>query len=695
MRAVADDFLDVRAHGFARVAVCVPQVRVADPSFNADAHLTLLERVLGQGAHYALCPELGLSGYTCGDLFFQDTLLRATLDGLARVAERTARWNLLISVGLPLVVDDLLFNCAVTLYRGRPVAVTPKAYPPNYREFYELRWFHPATDARSTEVTLLGHRVPFGTDVLVRAGHLPDFVLHTDICEDLWTPVPPSTIGALSGATVLANLSASNVTVGKWEYRQDLVRSSSAKNLAVQLYSAAGFGESTADLAWDGHGLVAERGEIVGETERFSLTGNSVTVDIDLRALVEDRLRQSSWGQNAAHYGRALRIVDVGQDADARDAGLYHRFLRRIEPHPFVPADPAKRDIRCRETFLITATSLARRIETLPEDARRVILGVSGGQDSAQALLVAAHAMDLLGLPRSRIIGVTLPGFGTSRRTYENACALVRALGATLREVDIKSIASEVFASIGHDPKVEDVTFENVQAWTRKFLLFSLASQERGIDLGTGDLTELALGFATYGGDHMSHYGVNAGVPKTLVSELIRWAAEKIFKDEPQVAAVLRGILETPISPELLRLGRGGEIAQKAEEIVGPYELHDFFLYYFLRFGFGPRRIARMALHAFEGRYPLATIRRWLAVFLERFFANQFKRDCLPDAPKVGSGGSLSPRGDWRMPSDASAAAWRAEVDSIPQDVGERRPPAPRTLAEARARERRTGPRRR
>ena len=695
MRAVADDFLDVRTHGFARVAVCVPQVRVADPTFNADAHLTLLERVHAEGAHYALCPELGLSGYTCGDLFFQETLLRGTLDALARVAERTTRWNLMMSVGLPLVVDDLLFNCAVTLYRGRPVAVTPKAYPPNYREFYELRWFHPAADARATEVTLLGHRVPFGTDVLVRAVHLPDFVLHTDVCEDLWTPVPPSTIGALSGATVLANLSASNVTVGKWEYRQDLVRSSSAKNLAVQLYSAAGFGESTADLAWDGHGLVAEHGEIVGETERFALTGDSVTVDVDLRAILEDRLRQSSWGQNAAHFGRALRIVDVGQDEDAREVHLYHRFLRRIEPHPFVPADPAKRDIRCRETFLIKATSLARRIEALPEDARRVVLGVSGGQDSAQALLVAAHAMDLLGLPRSRIIGVTLPGFGTSRRTYENACALVRALGATLREVDIKPIAGELFTSIGHDPAVEDLTFENVQAWTRKFLLFSLASHERGIDLGTGDLTELALGFATYGGDHMSHYGVNAGVPKTLVSELIRWAAEKIFKDEPQVAAVLRGILETPISPELLRLGRGGEIAQKAEEIVGPYELHDFFLYYFLRFGFGPRRIARMALHAFEGRYPLATIRRWLAVFLERFFANQFKRDCLPDAPKVGSGGSLSPRGDWRMPSDASAAAWRAEVEAIPEEVGEVRAPRAPTLLEAGTGQRRTSRRRR
>src|SRR5256712_2840138 len=575
MRAVADDFLDVRSHGFARVAVCVPQVRVAHPTFNADAHLTLLERVHGEGAHYALCPELGLSGYTCGDLFFQETLLRGALDGLARVAERTARWNLLISVGLPLVVDDLLFNCAVTLYRGRPVAVAPKAYPPNYREFYELRWFHPAADARATEVTLLGHRVPFGTDVLVRAAHLPDFVLHTDVCEDLWTPVPPSTIGALSGATVLANLSASNVTVGKWEYRQELVRASSAKNIAVQLYSAAGFGESTADLAWDGHGLVAERGEIGGETERFSLTDNSVTVDVDLRALVEDRLRQSSWGQNAAHYGRTLRTVEVGDAADARDAHLFHRFLRRIEPHPFVPADPAKRDVRCRETFLITATSLARRLEALPEEARRVVLGVSGGQDSALALLVASHAMDLLGLPRSRIIGVTLPGFGTSKQTYENACALVRALGATLRELDIKAIAGEVFASIGHDPAVEDVTFENVQAWTRKFLLFSLASQERGIDLGTGDLTELALGFSTYGGDHMSHYGVNAGVPKTLVSELIRWAAETIFQDEPDVAAVPRRILDTPIRPQPLRPQRPGGTPQRAGESAGPHRLRE------------------------------------------------------------------------------------------------------------------------
>jgi NAD+ synthase (glutamine-hydrolysing) len=669
MPVMGGDFLDVRGHGYSRVAVCVPELRVADPAFNAEAHLRILERVHAEGAHYALCPELGLSAYSCGDLFFQETLLADTLAALRTVAERTARWNLLVSVGIPLAVDHLLFNCAVTLYRGRPVAVAPKAHPPNYREFYELRWFHPAAEARAREITLLGERVPFGTDVLVHAAHLPGFALHTDVCEDLWTPVPPGTIAALSGATILANLSASNVTVGKREYRQDLVRSSAAKNLAVQMYSAAGFGESTADLGWDGHGLVAERGELVAETERFALTGTAVTVDVDPTVLVQDRMRQSSWGQNAALHARTFRSVVVGAPDDARDATVFRTLRRRIEAKPFVPADPSKRDLRCREIFLIKSTALARRLLALPEDARRVVIGVSGGQDSTEALLVAVHAMDLLGLPRTRVLGMTMPGFGTSRQTYENACALVRALGATLREIEITRIANQVFSAIGHDPTREDLTFENVQAWTRKLLLFALAGQERGIDLGTGDLSEIALGFATYGGDHMSHYGVNAGVPKTLISYLIQWAADEIFAREPEVARVLRGVLATPISPELRRLGEGGTITQRSEELVGPYELHDFFLYYLLRFGLGPRRIARMALHAFDGRYPLAEIRRWLLVFLQRFFANQFKRDCTPDAPKVGSGGSLSPRGDWRMPSDASVAAWVAEAETIPQTV--------------------------
>jgi NAD+ synthase (glutamine-hydrolysing) len=665
-RAMRGDFQDIRGHGFVRVAVCVPEMRVADPEFNVEAHLRVLERVQREGAQYALCPELGLSAYSCADLFFQETLLDGAVTALGRLAAATARWNLIVSVGMPLVVDDLLFNCAVTLFGGRPVAVAPKAYPPNYREFYELRWFHPAAEARSAEVTLLGARVPFGTDVLVRAPHLPGFVLHTDVCEDLWTPVPPGTIAALSGATVLANLSASNVTVGKWEYRKQLVSSSSAKNLVVQLYSAAGFGESTADLAWDGHGLIAERGELVAETERFTLGGDVALVDVDLDSLVQDRLRQGSWGQNAAAYGRPLRAVDLDAVEETRDAALFRRFRRHIEPQPFVPADPHLRDIRCREIFLIKTTSLARRLRSLPEDKRRVVIGISGGQDSTEALLVAVHAMDLLGLPRAHAIGVTMPGFGTSKRTYENACTLVRALGATLEEIDITAIAGQVFGAIGHDPRREDVTFENVQAWARKFVLFSLASEKGAIDLGTGDLTELALGWATYGGDHMSHYGINAGVPKTLISYLIRWAAETVFRDEPQVARVLESILETPISPELLRLDAEGEISQKSEEIVGPYELHDFFLYWFLRFGFGPRRIARMAQHAFENRYDLTTIRRWLLVFLRRFFQSQFKRDCLPDAPKVGSGGSLSPRGDWRMPSDASVEAWIAEAESIP-----------------------------
>ena len=663
------DFLDVRAHGFVRVAVCVPEVRVADPTFNAEAHLRILTRAHTAGAHYALCPELGLSAYSCGDLFFQETLLDASLQALERIARATAGWNLLVSVGMPLVADGLLFNTAVTLYGGRPLAVAAKAYPPNYREFYELRWFRPAAEARSDTIDLLGTRVPFGTDVLVRPAHLPGFVLHCDICEDLWVPIPPGTLAALAGATVLANLSASNVTVAKSDYRDELVRSSSAKNLAVQMYSAAGFGESTADLAWDGHGLVAERGELVAETERFALHGAAVVTDVDLVALREDRMRQNSWGENAGQHGRPFRTVAAAGAEERRGAAVYREFRRTIAPLPFVPADPARRDARCREIFLIKATSLARRLLALPEDGRRVVIGISGGQDSTEALLVAAHAMDLLGLPRTRIFGVTMPGFGTSRETYENACALVRALGATLREIDITQIAGRVFEAIGHNPEREDHTFENVQAWTRTFLLFALTSRERGIILGTGDLSELALGWATYGGDHMSHYGINAGVPKTLVSELIRWAAEVIFKDEPEVARVLRAVLATPISPELLRLGPGGEIAQRSEELIGPYELHDFFLYYFLRFGFGPRRIARMAFDAFTGRYTVAEIRRWLLVFLERFFANQFKRDCVPDAPKVGSGGSLSPRGDWRMPSDASVAAWLAEARTIPESL--------------------------
>lgn len=649
----------------------MPEVRVADPSFNAAAHLTQLEVAYRAGAQYALCPELGLSAYSCGDLFFQEPLLRETTRALGAVAEGSAAWNMLLSVGMPLVVDDLLFNCAVTIYRGRVLAVVPKSYPPNYREFYELRWFHPAAEAQSDMLRILGDTVPFGADILLRATHLPHFVLATDVCEDLWVPVPPSTLAALGGATVLGNLSASNITVGKFEYRRELACASAARNLAVQMYSAAGFGESTADLAWDGHGLIAERGVLVGETARFAIHGATVVADVDLQSLVQDRMRQSSFGANRRALGpRPFRVVEFGERSDTRPSACFRRFERRIDRHPFVPSDPALRDLRCREVFMIQATALARRFTALPESARRVLIGVSGGQDSTHALLVAAHALQLLGLGRDRIQALTMPGFGTTERTRGNATRLIAAMGATHREIPITELSEAVYAAIGHPPEVEDVTFENVQAWLRKLLLFASASEQRGLDLGTGDLSEIALGWCTYGGDHISHYAVNAGVPKTLITYLIRWAAEVIFRDEPEVQGVLHDILATPISPELLRPGRDGEISQRSEDIVGPYELHDFFLYHVLRFGSGPRRIARLAIQAFDDRYTLAEIRRWLRVFVARFFASQFKRDCVPDGPKVGSGGALSPRGDWRMPADASSAAWLAEVDGIPERAG-------------------------
>jgi len=660
-------FLDVRTHGFARVAVCVPEVRVANPAFNAGAHLRLLAEAHDRGAQYALCPELGMTGYTSGDLFFQDTLLRGALAALQRIAEETASWNMLISVGLPAVVDGVLFNVAVTLYGGEPVMAAPKSYPPNYREFYELRWFQPASSANSDEIELLGQPVPFGTNVMAAHPALPGFVVHTDICEDLWVPVPPGTLAALGGATVLANLSASNITVAKWEYRQELVRVSSAKNLAVQMYGAAGFGESSADLAWDGHGIVADRGEIVAETERFVVGGTLAIADIDLLALQQDRMRQTSWGQNAAELSAPMRVVELDAVPERRDAGVFQRLERRIDPHPYVPGEPAKLDARCHEIFEIMTTALARRLISLPEDARRVVLGVSGGRDSTLALIVAVRAMDRLRMPRESVLGVTMPGFGTSNGTYRASCDLINALGATLREIDIRDLSGDIFAAIGHDPDVEDRTFENVQAWARKFVLFSVASKEKGLDLGTGDLSELALGWSTYGGDHMSHYAINAGVPKTLVSHLIGWAADRVYGGEPAVARALRDVLGMPISPELKRPSADGEIVQLSEDVLGPYELHDFFLYAFTRFGFGPRRIARMALHAFDGQYTLSEIKKWLRVFLERFFAAQFKRDCVPDSPKVGSGGSLSPRGDWRMPTDASVAAWLAEAEAIPE----------------------------
>jgi NAD+ synthase (glutamine-hydrolysing) len=663
----AEEFLDIRNHGFVRVSVVIPRVHVGNPQANRAEHRERLEAVHRLGAQYALCPELGLTAYSCADLFHSQALYEEAEEALACLIDDLKDADMLVSVGTPVVADGMIFNAAVSFYNGRILAVAPKSYLPTYREFYELRYFAAAGQALSPTARLCGQEAPFGNDILLHSMQTPEFVLHTDVCEDIWVPIPPSTLAALAGATVLANLSASNITIAKADYRRLLVASSSGKNLAVQLYSAAGFGESTTDHAWDGQGIIAERGIIIKESERFQMGGTHIVADVDLTALYLDRARQNSFRENASHHPREFRRVRFGERPDRREAAEYTTLLRTVDAHPFVPRDPARRDERCRETFMIQATSLARRLTALPEPSRRVIIGVSGGQDSSHALNVAAYTMDLLELPRSHITALTMPGFGTTDRTYQNAIALIRAVRANCLEIRIAPIVDQVFAAIGYDPAELGLVFENCQAWTRKLLELAVACRQRGLDVGTGDLSELMLGWTTMFGDHASHYGVNVGVPKTLVSFLIEWTADEIFKQEPEVQRVLRDILATEISPELLPHDNG-KITQRTEETIGPYELHDFFGYYFVRFGFSPSRIARLACHAFQGKYTIGQIKDWLRVYLTRFFGNQFKRSCLPDGPKVGLT-CVSPRGDWRMPSDAELEAWLRNLEQVPNSL--------------------------
>ena len=664
-----EDFLDVRRHGFVRFAVIVPRVRVADPNENVTNHLYELEAAYRQGAYYALCPELGISSYTCGDLFHSRSLLEATVEGIARLLEATRSWPMVISVGAPLVVDHAVFNVAVTVARGRILSVVPKTYLPEYREFYERRYFAAASEAQSRTVELCGQSVPFGTDILIRTDD-PRLILYPTICEDDWVPIPPSTRAALAGATVLANLSASNSVIGKAKYREDLILASSARNLAVHLYSAAGFGESTMDTVWDGHAFVTDRGYLIARSERFKLDGTHIVADADLEALVLERSRQGTFRQNAADYKSDWRSVEAQVPVigtDQTNQHIFHTLKRTVPAHPFVPNVDSERDERCREVFLIQSSGLATKLRSLPPGMRKVVVAVSGGQDSTHALNVAVHTMDLLGLPRSDITALTMPGFGTTDRTYDNACTLIKAVGATFREIDIKPVVRQLFSDIGHSEQDTSVVYENSQAWLRKIEEMATAAQIQGIVLGTGDLSELALGWCTMFGDHAAHYGVNAGVPKTLISYLIQWTADVVFKDEQSVRVVLLDILDTPISPELLP-PLDGEIVQKTEEKIGPYELHDFFTYYFVRFGFAPSRIARLALCAFGDKYPIGVIKSWLQTYLTRFFYNQFKRNCLPEGPKVGLT-AISPRGDWRMPSDASPAAWLADLERVPEQL--------------------------
>lgn len=674
--------------GFARLAVGVPRLHLVDPMANAEATVSLAHQADRQGAAVVLFPELGLTGFSAEDLFHQQALLESVQEALAHLLDASEALGCAVVVGAPLVAEGRLFNCAVVLHRGVVAGVVPKSYLPAYREFYEKRQFAAARDATVEHIEVAGRQVPFGTDLLFVAPGIEHLVLHAEICEDLWVPTPPSAQASLAGATVLVNLSASNALVAKADYRRLLCASQSARCMAAYLYTAAGNGESTTDLAWDGHALVYENGTLLAESERFAEHAQLLVADVDLERLVADRMAMTSFSDAVHDHAsevRSWRRVALPIEPPPGSLGLE----RQIERFPYVPADPARRNERCAEVMAIQVEGLAGRLGAT--GIERVVVGVSGGLDSAHALVVAAKTMDRLGAPRSQVLAVTMPGFATTQRTLNDARRLSAALGCELMEVDIRPSARQMLEDLGHpaargEPHY-DVTYENVQAGERTSHLFRLANQHQALVVGTGDLSELALGWCTFGvGDHMAHYSVNASVPKTLVRYLIAWMAES-----GQLGAAtneaLGSILATEISPELIPAPEQGEAhpstqpVQRSEDVVGPYELADFFLYYLLRYGYRPSRVAYLALAAWgdpkvgawpdllappeRHAYDLATIKAWLASFLRRFIATaQFKRSTLPNAPKVGSGGSLSPRGDWRAPSDATARAWLDELES-------------------------------
>jgi len=678
-----ENFFNLYNHDFIRVAVGIPAVRVGDPQFNSLETIKLMGETVRRRAVLVLFPELGLSAYSCDDLFHQRAVLEACHDGIARIVEASRDLPIVTVVGSPLPFDHLLFNCAVIISGGRILGVVPKTYLPNYREFYEARQFNSGASAVHDTVELCGQRdIPFGSQILFRCQAQPLFTFHVEICEDLWVPIPPSSYAALAGATVLLNLSASNITVSKAGYRRQLVSSQSARCLAAYLYSAAGSGESTTDLAWDGHALICENGNLVAEARRFVDPPQLICSEIDLERLSQERMRQTSFGdavRREVTNSRAFRSVEFDLTLPKREGLLLERSYERF---PYVPADLAGREERCAEVYEIQVQGLMTRLRAA--NLQQLVVGISGGIDSTHALLVCVQAMDRLGLPRKNVLAYTMPGFATSARTLEQARRLMLSLGCESHELDIRPAASRMLADIGHPysdgSEIYDVTFENVQAGERTSHLFRLANLHRAIVVGTGDLSELALGWCTYGvGDHMSHYAVNASVPKTLIQHVIRWVAgTERFGSE--TSAVLRDILATEISPELVP-GKSGAI-QATEAMIGPYELQDFNLYYSLRFGFTPTKIAFLAYCAWHDRsaglwpdipsdkhsqYDLGQIKTHLRTFLWRFFKlSQFKRTCIPNAPKVGSGGSLSPRGDYRAPSDSEATAWLDELEMVP-----------------------------
>jgi NAD+ synthase (glutamine-hydrolysing) len=679
-------FYNPYAHDFVRVAVAVPRLRVADPAFNAAESVALFERAAGEGAVLVAFPELGLSAYTCDDLFHQRALLDACEAALQTVAAATKRIPAVAIVGLPLRVDHRLFNCAAIVFGGRVLGVVPKTYLPNYSEFYEARQFNAADTALAREVRLAGASVPFGNDLLFEASNLPLLKIHAEICEDLWVPIPPSSLAALAGATVLVNLSASNITIGKSDYRYQLVAQQSARCLAAYLYASAGAGESTTDLAWDGQALICESGELLAQSERFADGSHFITADVDLERVSRERMRLNTFGQSVARHKNELKDFRRVAFELTLPGAMPMALRREVARFPYVPADPARCGERCAEVYSIQVSALVQRLRSSGID--KVVIGVSGGLDSTHALLVCARAMDLLKRPRTNILAYTMPGFATSERTLDQARRLMQSVGCSAHEIDIRPSCERMLADIGH-PYAQgradyDLTFENVQAGERTSHLFRLANLHGGLVVGTGDLSELALGWSTYGvGDHMSHYNVNASVPKTLIKYLVRWVAASGTVGEA-ACQVLTDIAATKVSPELIPGSAGDKPAQSSEDVVGPFELQDFHLYQVLRYGFAPSKVAFLAWTAWHdaalGRWPdgadaahheyaIGAIKRHLGNFLHRFFqTSQFKRSVAPNAPKVGSGGSLSPRGDWRAPSDSEATAWLKELEAVPDE---------------------------
>ncbi len=686
-KTVVVDFNSVYDQGFVRVAACTVPIALADPAANGATVLAQVRECADEGVALAVFPELCLTGYSVDDLLLQDTLLEAVLQAIGALVEASVELSPVFVVGAPLRKGNRVYNCAVVIHRGAVLGVAPKSFLPTYREFYEARWFASGADQRGQHLDLGGVRVPFGSDLIFRAGDVPGLALFVEICEDMWVPVPPSAPASLAGATVLANLSGSPITIARAEDRRQLVRSGSSRCSAAYLYAAAGQGESTTDLSWDGQTLIYECGALLAESERFPEGPRRSVADVDLDRIRQERMRQGSFDDNRVYDGPqrgGFREIEFSLDPPRGDIGL----RRKVDRFPFVPDDVERLAQDCYEAYNIQVSGLEQRLRSIGHP--KVVIGVSGGLDSTHALIVAAKAMDRLGRPRSDILAFTLPGFATGDTTKSYATRLSKALGVSFEEIDIRPAAMQMLGDMGHPfakgEEVYDVTFENVQAGLRTDYLFRIANQRKGIVLGTGDLSELALGWCTYGvGDQMSHYTVNSGVPKTLVQHLIRWVvdSEQLAEQGGEVNELLTDIVGQEITPELIPT-REGEKPQATESSIGPYALHDFTLFHVLRLGMRPSRIAFLAAHAWtdaaagewppnypeESRpeYTLGEIRSWLEVFITRFFASQFKRSALPNGPKVSAGGTMSPRGDWRMPSDASPAAWLAELENVPRD---------------------------